>query len=120
MQGAAFCQSCGTRLVEEELYHIAQEALNNALKHSHAQHIRVRLAFSEAETRLEICDDGVGFALSPANNMGGLGLASLKERSQKIGATLNIDSVPGDGTTIIVAVPVKERQPERPGATSEA
>jgi PAS domain S-box-containing protein len=100
------------RLVEEELYHIAQEALNNALKHSHGCHIRVHLRFSEVETLLEISDDGVGFAPGSAASTGGLGLASLKERTQKIGAVLNIDSAPGSGTQIGVVVPansVKEK-----------
>ena len=99
------------RLVEEELYHIAQEALNNALKHSRARHIRVHLHFADSETLLEICDDGVGFNQAAAENVGGLGLASLKERAHKIGAALSIDSAPGSGTKIRVAVPTKERHP---------
>jgi PAS domain S-box-containing protein len=93
------------RSVEEELYHIAQEALNNVLKHSHARHTLVHLRFSDAETLLEICDDGVGFVPSAAASAGGLGLASLTERAQKIGARLDIDSAPGSGTQIRVVVP---------------
>jgi signal transduction histidine kinase len=93
------------RDVEEELYHIAQEALNNVLKHSHAGRIRVHLTFSAAATQLEVCDDGVGFAPGSMGTTGGLGLASLRERVQKLGATLAIDSAPGSGTTIKVTVP---------------
>jgi signal transduction histidine kinase len=93
------------RSVEEELYHIAQEALNNVLKHSRARHTLVHLRFSEAETLLEICDDGVGFAPSAAGSAGGLGLTSLTERAQHIGARLDIDSAPGSGTQIRVVVP---------------
>ena len=97
------------RSTEEELYHIAQEALNNALKHAHAQHLALHLCFSEAEILLEICDDGVGFIPSTSGAGGGLGLASLKERAQKIGAKLSIDSAPGSGTQIRVAAPTGKR-----------
>ena len=91
-------------LVEEELYHMAQEALNNVLKHANAQHVRVRLCFSDFETLLVIRDDGVGFAAATSSN-GGLGLASLKERAEKIGASLEIESKPDAGTEIRVIVP---------------
>jgi PAS domain S-box-containing protein len=91
-------------VVEEELYHIAQESLNNVLKHAGAQHVWVDLCFSPAETSLAIRDNGIGFTPSAVNN-GGLGLASLKERAEKIGAILEIKSTPGTGTEIRVAVP---------------
>jgi PAS domain S-box-containing protein len=99
--------------VEEELYHIAQEALNNILKHSNAQHVWVHLCFSEAETILEIRDDGIGFVPTAGGN-GGLGLASLKERAEKIGASLNIESQPGSGTEIRVVVPLSATQGSNP------
>jgi signal transduction histidine kinase len=95
--------------VEEELYHIAQEALNNVLKHAGAQHVWVDLCFSPAETSLAIRDNGVGFTLTLASN-GGLGLASLKERAEKIGAILEIKSTPGTGTEIKVTVPANFTQ----------
>jgi PAS domain S-box-containing protein len=89
---------------EEELYHIAQEALNNILKHANAQHVWVHLRFSEAETLLSIQDDGIGF-LPTAVGTGGLGLGSLKERAENIGANLEVESTPGAGTRIQVSVP---------------
>jgi PAS domain S-box len=95
--------------VEEELYHIAQEALNNVLKHAGAQHVWVDLCFSPAETSIAIRDDGVGFTLTTASN-GGLGLASLKERAEKIGAIFEIKSTPGTGTEISVTVPANFTQ----------
>jgi len=94
-----------SRAAEEELYHIAQEALNNILKHADAKHVRVHLRFSETEIFLAIHDDGIGFAPTTAGN-GGLGLACLKERADKIGASLEITSMPGSGTEIKVLVPV--------------
>ena len=93
-------------VVEEELYHIAQEALNNILKHAEAQHVWVHLCFSNAETVLAIRDDGVGFT-SAATTNGGLGLASLKERAEKIGSSLKIETTPGNGTRLTVVVPAR-------------
>jgi PAS domain S-box-containing protein len=103
---------CLPRVAEDELYHIAQEALNNILKHSSAQHVWVHLQFTEDKVFLAIRDDGVGFMPTAAGNGGGLGLAGLKERADKIGASLEIDSMLGTGTEIKVIVPVgfaKER-----------
>jgi PAS domain S-box-containing protein len=103
---------CLARVAEDELYHIAQEALNNILKHSNAQHVWVHLQFTEAKVFLAIRDDGVGFMPVAVGNGGGLGLAGLKERAEKIGASLEIDSMLGNGTEIRVVVPAgftKER-----------
>jgi PAS domain S-box-containing protein len=104
---------CLSRPAEEELYHIAQEALNNVLKHSNAQHVQVHLCFSENETSLTIRDDGVGFTATAVGN-GGLGLPGLKERAEKIGASLDIRSTPGGGTEIRVVVPCNETQEPNP------
>ncbi len=92
--------------VQEELYHIAQEALNNVLKHAHARHVRVSLSVSEGATCLEISDDGVSFDPAQAAQAGGLGLAGMKERAQKIGGTIGFDSAPGQGTKVTIRVPV--------------
>lgn len=95
--------------VEDELYHMAQEALNNVLKHAGAQHVWINLRFSATEISLAIRDNGVGFAPISAKN-GGLGFASLKERAEKIGATLEILSGVGTGTEVRVVVPVDSTQ----------
>jgi signal transduction histidine kinase len=92
--------------VQAELYYIAQEALNNALKHAHANSVRIHLRFGEAETEMEISDDGVGFEPASDGMGGGFGIPGMKERSQKIGGILKIDSAPGKGTSVIVRVPV--------------
>jgi signal transduction histidine kinase len=80
--------------------------LNNTLKHAHSNSIRIRLHFEENGTQMEISDDGVGFEPTLDRLGGGFGISGMKERSQKIGGTLQIDSVPGKGTTVIVRVPV--------------
>jgi signal transduction histidine kinase len=89
---------------EQELYRVAQEALNNVLKHAHAAHVSVRLAPSNGHVRLEIADDGVGFepALQGAS---GFGLHGMRERVERLGGTLEVDSSPGAGTHVQADVP---------------
>ena len=96
------CLSAKTR---QELYQIAQEALNNALKHSRAQAVRILLIHGGAQTRLEISDDGVGFRMEQAQKSGGLGLRGMTERVERISGTLSVDSVPGGGTKVTVVAP---------------
>lgn len=92
------------RLLQEELYNIAQEALNNALKHAHANYVQIRLRFEAAKTELEVSDDGVGFEHSIEQRGGGFGISGMKERAQKIGGTLEIQTAPGKGTKVIISV----------------
>lgn len=92
--------------VQAELHQIAQEALNNALKHAHAGKVQVRLRFGNTTTRLEVEDDGLGFDLASAQAGGGLGLPGIWERAQKIGGQVRIVSGPGQGTQIVVEVPM--------------
>jgi signal transduction histidine kinase len=90
--------------IQQELYHIAQEALNNSLKHAKAQHLQVRLQLKGAVVRLEISDDGVGFDPTTAGERGGLGLRGMRERVQRIGGQLQIESAPDQGTRVTVEV----------------
>ena len=91
---------------KEALYHIAQEALNNTLKHGQAQHVALRLTFGAAATYLEIHDNGRGFDTEHATRSGGLGLRGMAERVQQLGGRLSICSAPGAGTSISVEVPL--------------
>jgi signal transduction histidine kinase/ligand-binding sensor domain-containing protein len=88
--------------VEEALFRIAQEALNNVLKHAHAHRVVVSLGQDEQFVALEIADDGTGFDLARARRSGGLGLRGMKERAAEIGARLQIESDAGSGTTVRV------------------
>ena len=72
--------------VEEELYKIALEALNNVVKHAKAEHVSVHLVFIDHDCQMTIQDDGVGFDPDTAQDSGGLGLRSITERAQQIGA----------------------------------
>jgi len=90
--------------VEDGLYRIAQEALNNALKHAHAQNIRVYLAQSGSIVTLEIEDDGRGFEIQSGIDSGGIGLANMAERVASINGKMNIEAQPNAGTRIKVEV----------------
>jgi signal transduction histidine kinase len=88
--------------VEEGLYHIAQEALNNALKHAHARSVRVALLQEGNAVVLEVVDDGVGFQLINASQEGKMGLPSMRTHADEIGGKLTLTSEPGKGTTVRV------------------
>ncbi len=90
--------------VDEDLYRIAQEALNNVLKHARAQTVTVHLHQEKGYTCLQICDDGIGFERQSAKPSGGLGLRGMAERVAQLGGALAITSHPGQGTTIQVEV----------------
>jgi len=89
---------------ERELYHIAQEALNNALKHGAAGEIGVRIRADGDTLTLEVADDGRGFDPQKLPNAGGVGMNSMRERAERIGGTLRVDSKPGAGTRVCVEV----------------
>ena len=86
--------------VEENLLHIGQEALTNALKHARASEFKARLSFDSDGVRLELQDNGDGFSIDKANG-GGFGLIGMKERAEHIGAQLEVSSAPGSGTKIV-------------------
>ncbi|MHB1317194.1 MAG: GAF domain-containing sensor histidine kinase [Anaerolineae bacterium] len=92
--------------IEEELYRIALEALNNAIKHARAQCVVVHLWFDQQLVGLSVSDDGVGYDQATARDNGGMGLRSMEERTERINGKLTVDSVPGRGTTISVEVVV--------------
>src|SRR6185503_19401309 len=91
--------------VEDHLFRIGQEALTNALKHGHARRARIALRFAEASLEMEIQDDGAGFDAEAPPADGHFGLVGMRERTAQLGGTLAVRSLPGEGTTIVVAVP---------------
>ena len=93
-----------TPSVEKELYNIAQEALNKCSKHARAKEVRVLLRGADAGTLVEVSDDGIGFPMEGDRPHGGLGFPGMRERAEKIGASLTIESAPGKGTTIAVRI----------------
>ncbi len=88
------------------LYRVAQEALNNVLKHSGSGQVTVSLSQVERRGRLQVKDTGVGFDASLAGT--GLGLASMRERLRIVRGALFVNSIPGHGTEITAEVPLSE------------
>jgi signal transduction histidine kinase len=88
------------------VYRIVQEALTNIRKHASATRVAIRVRFDAGRLRLDIEDDGAGFAVEgvPAVN-GHLGLMSMSERARNLGGRLDISSQPGQGTAIALDVP---------------
>jgi signal transduction histidine kinase/ligand-binding sensor domain-containing protein len=87
--------------VEEALFRIAQEALNNTLKHAHAHRVAISLNQTAQTVTLEIADDGTGFDPATARRSGGLGLRGMEERAAEIGARLEIVSAPDGGRPLL-------------------
>lgn len=99
----SLCES-GEILVDDpeqgmHLYRIAQEALNNAVKHSDAKKITVFLSNSENMLRLAVDDNGKGISPSP-NSTQGMGMQSMRYRARLLGGDLMINAIPGEGTTV--------------------
>jgi signal transduction histidine kinase len=91
--------------IEQELYHIALEALNNALKHSSATSVTVHVDAGEGQVELTVTDNGIGFDLDAAEDRGGLGLDNMRQRVRQLGGLIEIVSAPGAGTRVVVTVP---------------
>ena len=102
------------RSIEDELYRIAVEALNNALKHANPSRVTVTLRTEEKDVNqcieLSLMDDGIGFDLDTKAGEGGLGLISMKERIENLGGKLTILSTPGEGTQVIACVDMRSSQ----------
>jgi signal transduction histidine kinase len=109
--------SGGTGLAPEraaEVFRIAQEALTNALRHSDAAHIAVRLSEPNGRLLLTVEDDGVGFEPESAVRSRRLGLTSMEERAGALGGRLSVESRPGAGATIGLEVPLgDDSRPDR-------
>jgi len=97
--------------IEIALYRIAQEGLQNIVKHAHASVARLRFAIDAgAIARLEILDNGIGFDTFErplgSDEMGGYGVLSMAERAELVGGRLNIRSRPGSGTAVTATIPL--------------
>ncbi len=82
------------------LYRIAQEAVNNAIRHGGAQHLTISLASEEGILRLSICDNGTGFAGVDTKHGSGMGIKIMQHRARQIGATLEFLSRAEGGTEV--------------------
>ncbi len=99
---------------KEAFYRIAQESLNNTVKHAQADRVDIRLDRSRGEIILELADDGVGFD-PHAEYSGHMGLNSMRERAAQIGGILEIVSAARQGAVVRVRIPA----PKQPSATTQ-
>lgn len=125
MHGFAFeLQQRGTpvplqSLVAEECFAIVREALINAARHADATHVVVAVEFARAQLYLSVTDDGKGMetSLAVTGREGHFGLAGMRERAARVGATLNLTTAPGQGTMITVYLPARLAFDRRPASS---
>jgi signal transduction histidine kinase len=94
--------------IEDAAYRLVQEALNNAAHHGHIDRAKVEVIESGEKLRLRVSDQGRGF--DPSARAEGFGLVGMRERVTLAGGTLELQSSPGAGTTIIAVLPARHRQ----------
>lgn len=100
--GAPFLMSQEKELM---LFRIAQEAIHNALKHSGASHLAITLQFTSQDFSMIIADDGRGFDKDHLQISKGMGMSSMYHRVRLVGGNLQINPIPGRGTTITLSLP---------------
>jgi nitrate/nitrite-specific signal transduction histidine kinase len=96
---------------ELQLLRIVQEALANVRKHAAARHVEVRITVQPALVETVVVDDGRGFAAHRArvsdDRLPHFGLATMRERAESVGGTLEVISGPGEGTRVVVRLPLR-------------
>ena len=93
-------------VIEEQLLHIGQEAMNNAVQHGGATRVGVEIDYDDDHTRLRVSDDGCGFDTATAAGFAGhYGLISMRERAEQVKGRVVIESAPGHGTRVEAVVP---------------
>ena len=100
-----------------------QEALSNVCKHARASQVNLTLSFMEDEVILDVQDNGVGFDPSLTDRQAGpehgYGLVALRERVSQLGGSLAVESAPGEGATLVVSLPVINKEPANQAAGEE-
>jgi PAS domain S-box-containing protein len=109
-------ECCDAALVSDDtladhLYRLAQEAVNNAIKHGHARSIVIGLAATKGGGALTIIDDGCGFEAA-AKNPSGLGLRTMSYRAKMIGGSVDVRSLPNHGTSVCCVFPLAHSEDE--------
>jgi two-component system sensor histidine kinase DegS len=92
--------------IETALFRIVQEAVNNVIRHAQAQHLSVELTRSAERVQLHITDDGQGFDAQLPHSGRHIGLWSMAQRVEQLGGQFEVQSVPGQGTTVTAVLPV--------------
>ena len=92
------------------IYRIAQEALNNAVKHARCSRISIHLAYMQDSFTMTITDNGDGFDSNKISRKNGIGLSHMRHRAKLLSGSLNIKSAPGNGTVIVLNIPRYEKE----------
>ncbi len=106
--------------IEDTLYHITHEALNNALKHASATAVSVSLKVENGAVILEVQDNGRGFEPVLAQRQGGLGLLTMRERAETLHGRFQLNSAPDKGATVCVELPLLPETAVSPAQESPA
>ena len=111
--------------VKIAIFRIIQESLNNVIKHSKANNVKIDLNFEEKQIRVLVFDDGEGFNLDKikavqSSSRPSLGLAGMQERAALLGGTVSIQSRPGNGTLVEALIPYHTKNEEPNDHTSVA
>ncbi|MGB7250115.1 MAG: GAF domain-containing protein [Phormidesmis sp.] len=95
--------------LQTNLLRIGQEAITNALRHAQAKTLTLTLHFTPAQVRIQITDDGIGTQISSVADVEGFGLVGMRERAARFEGDFYFNSVPGEGTTLEVVIPIRSR-----------
>ena len=105
--------------IEEVIYRVAQECLQNIAKHSRARRVNLSLSTADKSIRLSVADNGAGFCAETARNQPmSFGLAGMRERAALLGGTLAVRSAPGEGARITLQLPRSSASVTRNGKNS--
>ena len=96
------------------IWHIFQESFSNIEKYAKAKNVSVKIGRSQDEIQLTIADDGVGFELETAELGRGYGLPNIKDRAERLGGILEIETAPGSGATFNIRIPLPGDSPQPP------
>jgi PAS domain S-box-containing protein len=102
-------------MLAEHVYHMAQESVNNAVKHAKARSVIIGLTEENGTGTLTVRDDGAGFQMGPGD-LSGLGLRIMQYRAKMIGGSLDVKSAPGLGTVVSCTFPVRRLESEKQDA----
>jgi signal transduction histidine kinase len=97
------------RAIEETLWRIGQEALNNVSKHAAVREVTIFLKNANGKVQMEIRDKGKGFSMAESGRSDSLGLISMRERAEMVGGHFSVESAPGSGTRVRVSIPYHNR-----------
>jgi signal transduction histidine kinase len=95
--------------VEQCLYRVAQESLENVSRHAAAEHVVLRLAVDDERVTLTVSDDGQGFDPETVDLEQRLGLRGMRERAEMVGGTLAVETGVGKGTTVTLEIALRDQ-----------